>query len=64
MQYTDVSPLRGSVNRTLGCVGLRWSTDDDTDHKLAKRSQDSGPQALETGEWFRVEPFRFIRSTV
>lgn len=34
LQYTDVTRLIDAVNKTLGCVCLRWNADDGVNYNL------------------------------
>lgn len=60
----DVTSPRDDVNRALGCVSLRWSTDDNIDRTLAEKDQNFGAQVLKTSEWFSVESLCSIKRTI
>lgn len=56
VQDTECSPPCDIMDKVMGCVTLRWSTDYDTDHKISKSSSFSEEDSLRGGQWFAVAP--------
>ena len=63
VQFMEVTKSLSAIDDALGCVCLRWSTDDETDHTL---DQDRVLQEsqIEVGEWFGLVPFSAITGVV
>lgn len=59
----ECGQLHDNVDKILECSSLKWSSDDDADHKLAGKSCFSEEDSLRAGKCFPIELFCPIKGT-
>ena len=63
VQFMEVTSCLTKVDEVLGCVCLRWATDDNIDHTLDPSTHIRAGH-IETAEWYGLVPFDSLIGTV
>jgi hypothetical protein len=63
VQFMEVTKCLTTVDEALGCVCLRWATEDNIDHTVDPSTHIRAGQ-IETAEWYGLVPFDSIVGTV
>jgi len=63
VQFMEVTECSTTVDEVLGCVCLRWATEDNIDHTLDPSAHIRAGH-IETAEWYGLVPFDSLVGTV